>query len=128
MVELKELAVPCPFMVFKADGYHECSILREQGNSRTGSLCAWFYDCFRGTDDFVELMYEVKDGKPINPILIHESTHLPDVHRQRMKDFLIESDVPKICPKGYTFKQISAKIQPLMDKVDWEKVRNGQVE
>jgi len=38
---------------------------------------------------------------------------------------MTEQDVPKLCPKGYTWKQIDAKIQPLMDRVDWKKVRGG---
>lgn len=118
MVETKELAVPCPYMVFKTDGYHECAILREQKNSKVGPLCAWFFDLFNPTRYF-QIVENKKTGKPS----IISEFNFPDIPHEKE---MTEADVPKICPKGYTDKEINAKIQPFMDKVDWEKVRNGR--
>ena len=30
-----------------------------------------------------------------------------------------EENVPKVCPRGYTFEEIDAKIQLLHERVDW---------
>jgi len=125
MIETKELVVPCPFMVFKANGYHECVILREQENSKVGPLCAWFFDLFNPSWT-ISISRNPKTGEmaSISTFDLPESEEYKDFVKRTMT----EEDVPKLCPKGYTFEQIDTKIQPLMDKVDWEKVRNGEVE
>ena len=103
-----KLAVPCVYMIFDADGYHECELTR--------CLCAWFYDvCNPGFT--VELSVNEKTGK----VSSVSTFDFPDSeeYKDMVKRTMTEDDVPKLCPRGFTWKEIDAKIKPLMDRVQW---------
>jgi hypothetical protein len=107
------LSMPCPHMIFDASGYFRCELMPFK---KTFCLCAWFYD-LNNPGFTVEVSVDSK-GKPTSV----SDFDFPDSNEMKelRENTVTEDDVPKICPKGFTFKQIDAKIQPLMAKVDWK--------
>jgi len=114
----ERICFPCPHMIFDPAGYHGCTILTELYNFKFPkrkevghTLCAWFFDLSNPS-----ITVTVTPGK------IHwEQPKIEWREPERLK--VTEADVPKLCPLKYTFKEIDAKIQPLMQKVNWEKRR-----
>ena len=105
MNETIPFGVPCKYMVYDLDGYHKCSML---GKS---VLCLWFYDVL-GTTISLEVIHNTKTGEKT----IISDYNFPDkLSKKREKEPHI-SDVPKICPLGYSYDKINSKIQSLMKK------------
>ena len=107
------LSMPCPHMIFDASGYFQCEL---KPTKKAFCLCAWFYD-ISDPGYSVELDFHSK-GKPgyVSNFNFPDSKEIKEMEKRTMT----EDNVPKLCPKGFTFKQIDAKIQPLMAKVDWK--------
>ena len=83
------LGVPCPYMVFDPNGYHSCAILTELSRM------------------------EHPDWEPADVMCVWYHAVCYDIGEWR------EEDIPKICPRGHTYEEIDAKIQLLLEKVDW---------
>lgn len=96
--------IPCEYMIYRSDGYHQCAVLQ-------GALCLWFYDIL-GFSYQIEVSVNPETGEKS----IISETNLPEVWEEKLSKCPRESDVPKRCPKGYTYDEIDRKIQPLMKK------------
>ena len=85
----KKLGFTCLYMVFDPDGCHSCAILTEISRTKHPE---WKYG---GTMCvwYHAVCFDVGDWR--------------------------EEDIPKQCPRGYTYEEIDAKIQLLLEKVDW---------
>lgn len=103
MSEIKTIAKPCKFMVYDKNGYHTCEILSAQ--CKDNVLCAWFYDLGNPTIHVTIKLGRIPWEKPE---FKWEEPDRPEI---------TEDDVPKLCPLGYTFKEIDARISLLNEKV-----------
>jgi len=102
MEELKSIGYPCRYMVYSSIGYHTCALLTDYSNTiqRFKKLHgAKIRECDSGV--VCAWFFDINDDG------IHTITP--------------KSVVPKICPLGYTYEEIDAKIQPLMNKFVKEK-------
>jgi hypothetical protein len=130
MSEQVALAVPCKLMIYDSDGYHGCSIFTIQLFCKHPEmrkeyfnpvLCAWFYD-ISNPGFTIEVSIKPKTHKisSISTFDFPDSTE----YKEMIERTMTEADVPKLCPLGYTFKQINAKIQPLHEK--WQRSKKYQ--
>lgn len=85
----QKIGVPCPYMTFDPNGAHTCAILTELSRMKHPE---WNYG---GTMCvwYHGVAYDIGDWR--------------------------EEDIPKLCPRGHTFEEIDAKIQLLLERVDW---------
>ena len=113
MAEQKELTAPCPYMIFDPNGYHTCELKPCDGSY---CVCAWFYD-LSNPGFTIEISRNPKTDK-IGSVSTFD---LPDSeeYKDMVRNTLTEDDVPKLCPRGLSFKQIDAKIKILHERVNW---------
>jgi hypothetical protein len=114
----KEIVAPCPYMIFDANGYHKCELMPvvdSEGNN-THCVCAWFYDVCNPPIT-IEFSIDQKTGK-VGSVSTFD---LPDSeeYKDMVKRTMTEADVPKLCPRGFTYRQIDAKIAILNGRVQW---------
>jgi hypothetical protein len=105
MTEETIIAVPCPYMIFDKGHYHECALLLSKGSDGTISHClcpGLFYDV---PGDLYSM--EVDGTNWVT------EDNFPDIAREKAKTRMTKDDVPRLCPKGYTEKQIKAKAEAL---------------
>jgi hypothetical protein len=105
----KIIAIPCQYMIFVSDGYIQCEL---KPCEKTFCLCAWFYDvCNPGFT--IEISVDPSGKRnSVSTFDFPDSPEMKDIRERTVT----EADVPKLCPKGFTFKQIDAKIQPLLKR------------
>ena len=86
-------------MIFDKDHYHCCDRMpyHFEGSGFGFYVCAWFYD-MSGITFHIEY-----DGKGVV-----SNRNLPDIPREPEPN---KDSVPKICPKGYAWETIDAKIK-----------------
>lgn len=109
----EQLTCPCPYMVRESWHYTECALqpaskmIDPITHKKVGPkfcLCAWFWDISSPTY-YSEISVD-KNGKPC----IISDNNFPDIPREPEPDI---NDVPKWCPKGYTWEQIDKKMKAL---------------
>ena len=106
---MNQLVCPCPHMIFDKDHYHKCVLLLSKDSAGTTChcLCAWFYDLSNpGYSVELDLHSKGKSGY-VSDFNFPDSKEIKEMRERTMT----EDDVPKLCPKGYTLKQIDAKIK-----------------
>lgn len=108
MNEQESVSMPCPYIIFDPIGYHTCSLL--PADKGRFCLCAWFYDLGNPC-----ITIEVSIDPITKKFGAVSTFDLPqsEEYKDMVKQTKTEEDVPKLCPRGFTFKQIDAKIQVL---------------
>lgn len=110
----ERLTMPCANMIFDPEGYHKCNFLRSGDDF---CICAWFYDvCNPGFT--VEISVDSQTGKTSTV----STFGFPDgeEYKDMVENTKTEEDVPKLCPRGFSYEQIDAKIKILNDRVQWD--------
>jgi len=106
MAELKRVGYPCRYMIYDSDGYHGCALLTDYCNT---------------IKTFKKLHgIKVRDSIATSPVVC---AWFYDVLDDGIKTITPKSVVPKICPLEYTYEEIDAKIQVLMNRFVKEKKR-----
>jgi hypothetical protein len=99
--------IPCEHMLYDPTAYIECKRQPYVLQNRTGFyLCSWFYDI--GNPG---ISYEVVIDPETKKAAIISDLDFPDSEKTRdiLSRQCTEADVPKMCPKHYTYQQIDAK-------------------
>jgi hypothetical protein len=100
-------------MIVNKDHYTQCELMRTPGftdpithekHGPSFCVCAWFWDIASPTY-YCEISVD-KNGKPCTI----SDDNFPDVPHEHEPS---KDDVPKNCPKGYTWEQIDAKMKVL---------------
>ena len=105
----KPITIPCSHMILDSDGYILCELMPSE---KTFCVCELYFDICNPTI-MTEASFDSK-GKIslISPFNFPDSKEMKEI-RERTKS---EADVPKLCPKGFTYEQIEAKAEPLIQK------------
>jgi len=105
--KIKRIAAPCPFMIYDKMGYHCCAL------KGSNVLCAWNYNVL-GESFTVEF---IKDERTSEIITVSDFV-FPERIEEIRRRAMTKEDVPKICPRGFTYEQIDAKIRALEELHD----------
>jgi len=103
----RAFAIPCPYMVVDETHYVQCKLMPIESPPPNFVLCAWFYDM---GDPTIMMEVDVENKSIISDL------NFPEKVEEMRKKTLTESDVPQMCPRGFTWKRIDAKIQTLLPR------------
>jgi len=96
---------PCAFMIFDEMGYHECKLQPSFSPGPRFCLCAFFYDVSNPLISF-EFSRSLQTGECSKV----SDLNFPDIYEEKLSRTMRKTDVPSLCPKGYSFEVIADKI------------------
>jgi len=109
MTEQETITIPCEHMLYDPTAYIRCKRLPYVHKNDSGfCVCSYFYDMGNAFIGFEVVMDpETKKAAIISDLDFPDSEKTRDIIKRQCT----EADVPKMCPKHYTYQQIDAKFQ-----------------
>lgn len=112
--KLEIYSKPCKYMIYDEENYHRCSLIparaQKDHNHMNFCTCALFYS--ESNPSFtIQFSVDPESGR-VGSVSTFDFPGSEE-YKDLIENTLTESDVPRLCPCGFTLQQIVAKTESL---------------